>query len=293
MTMAPEPADDDDYGDVFSSEREDRGGKDPASSPEPAADTGPTRDERGRFAAKSQDEPAESQPQPEQQAQQQVSPEQQPPVDPNANRHVPLSELKAERKRRQELERLHMESEARAKAYEQMFQQQPQRQQPQPQPQEQAPDPFTDPEGFYRYQARETQRQILNNTLNLSESFARRHFGSQIVDEAVQAAQQAGVSSQFLTAPDPYAALVEWHKREKALAKFGTDPEAYEKQLEEQIRQKVLAELKAGGAAGQQPQQRFPGTLATATATGTQGAVLSDEAVMGDVFGSDRRSRRQ
>lgn len=285
MTMANEPADENPFDGVFDKER-----NEPAVQSEPAPDAGQARDERGRFAAKAQEQPAESQqPAPQEQ---QAQPSEQAPLDQNANRHVPFPELLSERKQRQEKERLLAESEARNKVYEQQIQQymQQPRQQPQPQRQEQPPDMYADPEGFQQYQQRQFQQQILNATLNLSESSARRHYGAQVVDEAVQAAVRSGVAEQLKFAPDPYAEIVEWHKREKALAKFGTDPDAYEKQLEDKLRQKILGELKAGGAAGQ-PQTTFPGTLANATATGTQGAHLSPEAAMGSVFASGRDRR--
>ena len=289
MTMTDVSADDDDLAGVFSSEREDRGGKEPASEPTPV-ETGQPRGERGRFVAK----PSEEQQPPVDQQQAAQLEQQQSPPDPNANRLVPLNELKSERSKRQEEARLRAEAETRARVYEQQIQQlmqQPRHvQPPQPQQQIEPPDPIADPEGYFRHIQKQFDDRLLDRTLHLSEAAARRHFGNQVVDEAFQAAQRSGVTGQFLHAPDPYGALVEWHKRETALAKYGADPEAYEKQLEQKIRQQVLEELKAGGAQGQQP-QRFPGTLANATATGVQGAVITDEAMMGDVYGSDRRNR--
>lgn len=297
MTMAGEPADDDALADVFGSEREDRGGKEPAPVPQATDDQGQPRDEHGRFAAKSQGEQQGQQP-PEQQ--QQAAPEPtEPPVDPNANRQVPLSELLSERKkfksREEELSRLQVEADARAKAYEQQLQQFMQQQrQPPPQTQQQIepPDPLTDPEGYFRHMQQQFQTQLLNQKLDTSELLARRQYGAQAVDEAFQAANQAGVIGNFIRDPDPYGSLVEWHKKQKALAEFGDDPAAYKQRLEEEIRQKVLAELKAGGANGQPQQQRFPSTLAAATATGPQGAVLDEATMMGDIFGSGRRNRR-
>lgn len=295
MTMTDNgSADDDALGDVFGSDREDRGGKEPAPAAPPESDTGLARDERGRFAAKSQEPPAEGQQPPAETQEAQPPAQQDPPPDPNANRHVPLSELLAERKKRQELERLQIEADARAKAYYEQLQTQQQRHVPPPQPQQQIepPDPFTDPEGYFRHVQQQFQTQLINQRLDTSELLARRHYGAQVVDEAFQAAQQAGVTGHFIREPDPYGALVEWHKKQKVLAEVGDDPGAYRKRLEEEVRQKVLEELKAGGAQGQQ-QQRFPGTLANATATGAQGAVLTDETMMQDIYGSERRNRRR
>ena len=75
-------------------------------------------------------------------------------------------------------------------------------------------------------------------------------------------------------------------KRMMALQKIGTDPNAYEQRIREEERQKVLAELKAGGAGGVggQPKPVFPGSLATATHTGRQGAHLDPQAAADSVF---------
>lgn len=245
------------------------------------------RDERGRFAPKSE-------PEPQAQAQSEPAPiEQQPQApDPNANRHVPLSELLSERKQRQEKERLYMEAEARAKAYEQMLQRQPQPQyQPQPQPQaEPPPDFFTDPEAAFNHRIQTVQQQYTNMLLNQSEVMARDKFGDEPVDAALKAAQQAGVAHTFMNTPHPWGELVKWHKRQQTLQVVGDDPDAYRKKIEEEVRQKVLAELKAGGANGQ-PAQKFPGSLATATGQGEQGAHLTEEAAMGSIFASGRNRK--
>ena len=261
--------------------------------PETVADTTESteaaraRDERGRFAAKSE-------PEPQAQALTEPAPvEQQPQApDPNANRQVPLSELMAERKKRQEIERLHMEAEARAKAYEQMQQRQPQQPQYQPQPQaEEPPDFYTNPEGALQFHLQKQQHAYENMMLNQSEVMARDKFGDEIVDTALKAAQAAGVAASFRDQPHPWGELVKWHKRQQTLQVVGDDPDAYRTKIEAEVRAKVLAELKAGGA-GAAAQPRIPGTLATATGQGEQGAHLTEEAAMGSIF-SSARNRKQ
>ena len=248
-------------------------------------DSGQARDERGRFAPKSPPEPQE-------QVEAPPAPlEQQPQApDPNANRHVPLSELLSERKQRQEKERLYMEAEARAKAYEQMLQRQPQPQY-QPQPQAQQPPDFNlDPEGALSFHLQRQQAAFVNQMLNQSEIMARDKFGDELVDAALKAAQVAGVTNTFMDKPHPWGELVKWHKRQQTLQVVGDDPEAFRKKVEEEVRQKVLAELKAGGASGQ-PAPKFPGSLATATGQGEQGAHLTEEAAMGSIFASGRNRK--
>lgn len=254
----------------------------------PDTDAGRNRDERGRFAPKAQAE-AEAAPQAEIQPAPQI--EQQPPPDPNANRQVPLSELMAERKKRQEIERLHIEAEARAKAYEQMQQHQP-RQQPQPQAQpEEVPDPYTDPQGWAQHLQNTFQKQMLDNRAMISRRMAERQYGADAVQQAVTTVP-AGIANQlYANSPDPYGDLMEWHKEQQVRKEVGTDLDAFKKKIEEEVRQKVLAELKAGGANGAQP-PKFPGSLANATATGEQGAMLTVEAAMDGVFASSRDRRK-
>jgi hypothetical protein len=281
MTMSAGSGDDDVLDGVFDRE-----------TPQETVDTTESteaaraRDEKGRFAPKSEPEPqaqAQSEPAP-------IEPTTQP--DPNANRHVPLSELLSERKQRQEKERLYMEAEARAKAYEQMLQRQPQQPQYQPQPQAQEPPPdfFTDPEAAFNHRLQSVQQQYTNMMLNQSEVMARDKFGDEIVDAALKAAQTAGVATSFTNQPHPWGELVKWHKRQQTLQVVGDDPDAYRTKIEAEVRAKVLAELKAGGAGA--AATKFPGSLATATGQGEQGAHLTDEAAMGSIFAS-ARNRKQ
>jgi len=279
---------DDSFNDVFDRDS----GADTAA---PVADAGVSRDDQGRFAPKSEPAPdAQKTAPPEQQ---QATPET--PDERNTNRHVPLSELLAERERfkkekslREELERRATEHEQRAKMLEQMFQQQvqqrPQAQVQQPEP-EAIPDPYADPEGFARYQQREQFLARRHDIANMSEAIARRTYGDKIVDEAAEAAFQAGVARAFFEkAKDPFGELIDWHKKQSAFQRIGPDPDAYEKSVEAKLREKILAELKAGGTA---PKPNFPGSLADATATGSGGQHLTDQAIADELF-SPTRNRR-
>lgn len=289
MTMANEPADDDALvDDIFGSDREGRGGKEPASDSESDA---PLRDERGRFATKSEDEPK-----PDETVEEAVSEESaEPAVDAETKHHVPLSELKAERKRRQEIERKQIEAEARAKVLEDTLSQlrsQPQQnvQQPHHQPQFEVPDPMMDPQGYIDFQMRQIQQSQRMEMLDIYEERVRERFGSAAVDTAFQAAQQAGVLNAIKQTRDPWSTLMKWHKENVVRQEIGDDLESFKKRIADEAVQKALAGLKAGNSAGA-TQQRFPGSLAAATATGNQGATLTDEAIANDVFGSDRRQR--
>lgn len=225
--------------------------------------------------------------------------------DNSTGRFVSVAEHVAERKKLQERAeneaRLRSEADARAQKYEQEIAEikrwredierraRAERSPPPP-----MPDPLADPEAFGQYTVSQAQQISINATLNMSEMLARDKFGDQVVDQAVEAAMRANVAQQFLKTRHPYAEIVNWHKREQALAKIGPDPDAYEKMLEDRIRGKVLEELKAGqmaqGGAAPAP-QKFPGTLADATQSGAPGAHLSDEAMMGGLFAHGRKRR--
>lgn len=217
--------------------------------------------------------------------------------DPETGRFVPLTELKTERQKRQEEARLRAEAEQRAIAaearaeearryaerfYQQQHQQQQQNYQP-PQP----PDPFVEPEQYQRYVVGQAQLASLNERLNISQMMAEEKFGAEVVEKALQAAAQAGVAQHFVQARHPYADLVTWFNRQEAIHRIG-DPTSFETRIREEERQKVLAELKKGGSASP---QKFPGTLADASAAGQQGRLLTDEAIVDSLFASDRRRR--
>lgn len=249
------------------------------------------RDERGRFAAKSEPEP-----QAQVQAETEPAPQPNSTEDPRSGHMVPVAELTGTRTKLQarisELERLHLEAEARAKAYEQMQQRQPQQPQYQPQPQaEEPPDFFSNPEAALQFHLQKQQHAYENMMLNQSEVMARDKFGDELVDTALKAAQAAGVAASFKGQPHPWGELVKWHKRQQTLQVVGDDPDAYRTKIEAEVRAKVLAELKAGGA-GAAAQPRIPGTLATATGQGEQGAHLTDEAAMGSIFSSSRNRKQ-
>jgi len=278
MTIGGEPTPDEALDDVFARDDSHDSEADSVAS-EPA---GQPRDESGRFAA---------QPAPTPEAQQ---PEAglQPPQPDTASRHVPLAELlsereryKAERKAREDFERKALETETKLRVYEQMLQRNPAPQPQQPVPQ--APDPMMDPEGAYAYQMAQIQRVQLNSRLDASEFSARSKYGDELIDTALEAAIAAGVNSHLINERNPYESLVKWHKQQVTMQEIGPDPDAYKTSLKEQARQELLAELKAGkiGIDGQPIQPtRFPGSLASATATGKQGAHLTAQTAADSVF---------
>lgn len=195
--------------------------------------------------------------------QQPVAPQPAPEPAPPPARQVPLPELMEERHKRQMAER-EREAARRELAIVQQFME-GQRRQPAPPP----IDPVADPEGAYhallqqqQMLASQQQEQALHQRANMSEMLARRDHGSEQVDAAVQAAIQAGLNRNFMAQPDPYAALLQWHKANQVASEVGTDLAAYKAKIAEEVRAQIIAEARA---AGRPVPQNLPPSLSTAT----------------------------
>lgn len=186
----------------------------------------------------------------------QPQPEPKPPT-------VPLAELLEQRHSRQlaEQEARHLRQQL------EQFQRSTVAQQPPPPP----IDPVADPEGAYRALAHEVQAQALTSRANTSEMLARRQYGDEKVDLAVQAAVKTGFNRNFITQADPYKALMDWHTAQAVAQQVGSDPAAYR----ERIRQEVIAELKAGRPAA--VPQNIPPSLSTATNALNSAPVVKDD----------------
>jgi len=288
-------ADDAVLDDVFSSGR-DRGGNDaPPAAPEakaPEAEAKPA-----------EQQPAE--PKPEAEA---TDGEPKGYRDPQTGRFVPLAALTTTREKQQAAEkardeeaRLRKEAEDRYAQLERRFAEFERRQQAVQNPPAQPPDPNLDPAGAMEHMRHEFFMQQVRQRLNFSEMRAHDKYGAQAVNEALAAANAAGVINDqwVVNSRDFFNDLMTWHKRQQVLQKVGDDPAAYEKSIEERVRAQVLEELKTGNRAvvpGQVPPAaaptRFPGTLADATAAGSSGAQpISDEAMMQGVFSTDRKRK--
>jgi hypothetical protein len=225
-----------------------------------------------------------------------------------AERKGLLNELKSEREKRQEQARLREESDKRSKEYEERIKdyerrlqaaQQPplQHQQPvQQQPQPKRPDVWTDPEGALAYDRQQLEAKqkfdIFETRLEFSEELmsAKPDYEQMKAIFLEAANANPALAQQMVSHRMPAKFVYEEGKRLAAYKEVGTDLEGYRKRIEDEARVKFLEELKTGTTATAQP-QKFPGTLADATASGGQGAHLTDEAVMGDVFSTNRRRK--
>ena len=224
--------------------------------------------------------------------------------DSKTGRFVPVSELVEERKKyrsqAEEEMRLRIQAEERAKFYESQFQQmQRQPQQPvqqQRQEREDVPDPILDPQGYADFRERKMQIMLINERVNMSEVMARQKHGDELVNQALDAAHRSGIAPQFQTERDPFGSLIQWFRRASVLQEVGEDPAAYRTKIENDVREKLLADLKAGkltqNGSAQTPPTRMPGTLADATGMGSQGAMPVDpQKQLDDIFATGRRRR--
>lgn len=269
---------------VFSSDR-DRGADFAAPEPETKAEAPPPPEAPPEPKAEAEDEAKRSDPFTKYR-------------DSETGRLVPLNELKSEREKRQEAQRMRDEA-AREAAYWRGQAEAVQRAQQQPrqeQPQQRAPDPFTEPEAYQEYVVQQAQLIAQSERLNTSQMLAEEKYGEQKVADASELARRAGLfgpNSPFLKQRNPYGALMQWFDRQVALQEIG-NPSEYKEKLKASMREEILAELKGTKPAAPAAQQRFPGTLADATGSGPPGPMAqSDESMMGEIFGTSRRSARR
>ena len=182
--------------------------------------------------------------------------------------HVPIQALDAERGKRKETEERY---EKKLKELEDRIASLSKPQQAAQQAQPVAPpEIFEDPDGYIRHQLTPVQQQMMDMREFVSENMAVTAHGADAVNEAKQAVEQVAatpegqrVIAEMLQSQHPYDALMKWHKKQRAMAEVGDDPEAYF--------QRRLQEMQA---AQQQPQTQTqqPATQAAPLPTDFSGA---------------------
>jgi hypothetical protein len=232
-------------------------------APEPEVKEDRTRDEKGRFAAKEEQE----------EAPQSLEAEPELPKEEKVDHRIPLTELLNEREKRQAGER-------RAQQLEQELQTLRQQMQP-PRQQEPIPDQFQSPEQYNAWVQGQTQQvqqtmeqRLWQQEANFSLRLARAAHGPELFEAAYNATlANPNLARQVANSPDPGEVMVALYKREQVLAQVGDNPETYVQQkLEEALNDpKFLARAieKARGAASTQPAQvKLPPSLNKATSAG-------------------------
>jgi len=214
-------------------------------APEPAPEPKPEKAQEPEPAQEAKGEP---EPKPEPEKAPEPVKESAPPADDDAPT-VPRKALEDERRKRQEYE-------AKLREIEQAQKRKP------------APDPVVDPKGFASHVQRDTQMQLLNERMNMSEQLVRSAHGNEAVDAATrafieEARKDTALHARMLRQQNPYQFVMDWHKREQTLAEVG-DLDAYKKKLREEI----LAEAKGNPAilgddflASVQPRPKAPTSL--------------------------------
>jgi len=126
------------------------------------------------------------------------------------------------------------------------------RSQAQPQPQQPAPDFFDNPDAAFDHRIGQAlspvQQAIQAQTERFSSMMAVEKFGLEPVQQAygalAQRVQQLGAQDptylRIMQSPHPYGELVRWHQEQSALSRYGADPEAYIKAEVERRMQEAM-----------------------------------------------------
>lgn len=199
---------------------------------------GPARDEKGRFAPKSQPEPTpapvEAAPQPAAQAQ------------PDKEAHVPSWRLREVNDAREAAERRAQEAALQLQQLQRQMEELRQQNQPKPEP----IDVFADPVGAFKQQLSPLEQQLrsmqANFNLRASKAEAIAIHGRDAVAEMERAVQEAinsgnpemrHLSVQMQNSDDPVGVAMQWHQRDKLLKETGGDLSSYRsKMLEDALK---------------------------------------------------------
>jgi hypothetical protein len=252
------------------------------AAPEPEVKEDRARDEKGRFAAKEEQE----------EAPQVVEEEPELPKEEKVDHRIPLTELLNEREKRQAESR-------RAQQLQQELETLRQQMQP-PKQQEPIPDQFQSPEQYNAWVQGQTQQvqqtieqRLWQQEANFSLRLAKIAYGPELFEAAYKATvENPTLARQVANSPDPGETMVALYKREQVLAQVGDNPETYvQKKLEEALNDpKFLAKAleKARSAASTQPAQvKLPPSLnkATSAARSDDTSDMSDRALYHNAIG--------
>ena len=179
------------------------------------------------------------------------------PTSQNADKHVPLAALEAERKGRQDWKEKALRYEGEiAEARRQLAERNSQHQTHEPQRQ-------LDPMEQIRHE-------MLNDRFNTSQMLAAQKYAD--LNEVVEVFQEAAKANPALAMAlqqqaHPYEFAYKEGKRLQLLKEVGDDPTSYRQKLEEEIRTKLLAELQPGA-----PKVNLPTSLAGVRSSATRSA---------------------
>lgn len=238
----------------------------PETPPDQPQETEPSRDERGRFAAKAEETAS---PQPEAPVEQAATPTPQP--EPRDDHGIPSWRLKeeadAKREALERASRYEREVEEMRRALAALQQQAT--------PKPEVPQIWDNPDGYFDHRSREAIDPVKSEISQLREFYSQRDairtHGADAVKTAYVALDQAAKSgdpealaavSRVKSSMDPYGDIVTWHKKQTIFSTIGDNPDAFvEKQLEEKLKDpayqaKLLERIR--GQAQQRPSTVTP-----------------------------------
>lgn len=195
--------------------------------------------------------------------------------DDGTGHRVPLTALLAERERRQGAERERDELRARHTTQEGGL------------PEIVIPDPAVDLPGYIRVQQGINNMQLLNERMNVSERFARKEHGNEMVDKAMEWAlgqfeANPAYEEQIMGQPDPYDVVIKDFQGRQRVAE--TEGDEYKQFLEWK---KAQAGGDQGGATGGEVTQT-PSQPAVAQAAAQPAASTPPRSIAGMASGGGK-----
>lgn len=185
---------------------------------------------------------------------------------------VPVAAVQAEReKARTERERANSLEQQLAELRGQVTVLTQQRQQPEKPAEKAKPKSFWEaPDEFLAERITPVQQQIQQQRFEMSRMLADEKFGADVVKAADDALGDlikandpsvATLQATIASSRHPYADLVAWHEKRKAMAEIGEDPAAFRARVEAEARAAILAEYGIEAT----PTASVPGTPSTTT----------------------------
>jgi hypothetical protein len=242
-------------------------------APEQEAQSGPIRDEHGRFAS------AEQQPQPEEMGDSAAQPLEGPPPSEPETGHIPIAALKDERYKRQAAEQAFNEAQQRLAQYEAYFAQANQQQAPQ---EEEDPVEYLTQQIASRLGPQVQQQQFLLK-VEVAEQFARQQWADYDTTVDVfkdEAGRNPHLWAAVQQAPNPAQYAYNAGKNILAARTYGSEAPPSRDQIEAEIREKIMAEIGVN-------RPNVPTSLANAQSRGSRGGpAWSGPASLDSILGS-------
>lgn len=161
----------------------------------------------------------------------------------------------------------------------------------QPPPEAQRPDEYEDPDGARAFDEAKVGRALQNITLNTSERFARKEYGTETVETAKKWALdrfQADplYQQQILNDPDPYERVVTDWRREQVFAEV-SDPKEFEQFKAWKEAQNALQTQPGAQPTPSQTSEIPPPSLASAPSAGSilTEPIQTEEEIFNEVVG--------